>query len=799
MERLYKLVGQDKGKLLERKLKVLGIDLGTTNSCVVEICWDPQAHNDIVANCLEIDQYTREGPYTDRLVTSVVALVGDKCIVGEGAKQLRSAENMGGLKEGKNLFFETKNDIGISKTYLGAPKGYRSAAEIGGHILRFLYEASIEENPDIVDRIVLTVPASFQLPQRDDTLKAGYLAGLEIADGDLLDEPVAAFITYLVDYANEELIATNPIGNYLVFDFGGGTCDIAILSVRFTPGSGISVDLRQVSRYHRLGGGDIDRSIIYDILIPQLEKQNSLDPFNLKFTEKKRYIEPALLNVAEALKIKICSEIRRRIQFDKYSNEDKDSIKTVMAGSYTCKLPNRELVLQSPELTATQFEQIMEPFLDNSLLFARETEYYMTCSIFAPITDALDRCGFKREDIDYCLLVGGSSQIPQVVSAVGDYFLGAKILQFPIGESNQIGIAKGAAYHALTRELFGRGLVQMSNHDPVYILTRNGSIQLLKEDVELPYPKEGWEYIDELVVPETVLEGNLDIRFEVVIGVGVQERKLLIWRWTVPGPVYQGQPIYLKYRYNSNQVFQLRASLQKDVWPDHTEIARENPLSNVVNPQPKRERLYRIEEEIRSGRMNKSQQLKKLEEVADLNDELGQLDKAIEVLANILRSNGEADAYLLNKMGILSGRRKDYQGQQKYYREAARVTSWSGPLFNLALAQREHKDYEEALDSIDRALMLDHKMPALVLKAQIVMELGDKKLAQELLVQAMDLVYSIEGLNDWELGWYQTGASMLGKKELVDATRIEQSSRKKSIPAEQEGLLPMERRGGDTL
>ncbi len=800
MHRLFRLVGQtDKGELPERNIKVLGIDLGTTNSCVTEICWDPKAHNEITANCLEIDQYTQAGTYTDRLVPSVVALAGDRCIVGEGAKQLRSAENMGGLKEGKNLFFENKNEIGISKTYPAAPEGYRSAAEIGGHILRFLYEASIEENPDIVDRIALTVPASFQLPQRDDTIKAGHLAGLEIADGDLLDEPVAAFITYLVDYADEELIAANPTGNYLVFDFGGGTCDIAILSVRYTTDSGISVDLRQVSRYHRLGGGDIDRSIIYDILIPQLEKQNNLDPFNLSFTEKKRYIEPAVLNAAEALKIKICSEIRRRIQFDRYSDEDKESIKTVMSGSYVCQLPKRKLVLQSPELTAAQFEQIMEPFLDDLLLYARETEYYMTCSIFAPITDAMDRCGLRSEDIDYCLLVGGSSQIPQVVAAVEDFFWDAQILQFPVGEAKQIEITKGAAYHALSRELFGRGLVQIRNHDPVYIRTDDGNIKLLEEDVELPYPKEGWGYIDKLSVPRTVADGNLDIRFEVVAGDGTQHRKLISWIWTVTGPVKQGQPIYLKYRYNSNQVFQLEASLQKDVWPDHTEISRENPLSNVVNPQVKRERLHLIEEEIRRGRLSQHKLLKKLEEAANLNDELGQLDRAIELLAAVLRNKGEADAYLLNKMGILSGRRNDYQGQQKYYREAAKVTSWIGPLFNLALAQHKHKEYEEALDNIDRALILDHRMPALVLKAQIVRELGDGELAQEIVEQAMDLVCGIKGLSDWELVWYKTGASMLGKEELVEAARIEQDSREKHIPTEQEGVLPTERKGDDSL
>jgi len=88
--------------------------------------------------------------------------------------------------------------MGIQKTYHMAPKGFKSAAEIGGKVLEFLYKASLSDNDTPIDRVVITVPASFQGAQRSDTIKAAELAGLKLSDGDLLDEPVAAFLDYLL-------------------------------------------------------------------------------------------------------------------------------------------------------------------------------------------------------------------------------------------------------------------------------------------------------------------------------------------------------------------------------------------------------------------------------------------------------------------------------------------------------------------------------------------------------------------------------------------------------------------------
>ena len=154
--------------LPERPVRVLGIDLGTTNSSVAEGVWDPNGEAAPRARCLAIEQETvgdaAGGPVRDSLVPSVVAVVDGRKIVGHGANQLRRAPADFGLKEDATLFYETKNYIGLNKTYPKAPEGFRTPAEIGGYVLELLHREATAAEP--AERVVVTVPASFQSNQR---------------------------------------------------------------------------------------------------------------------------------------------------------------------------------------------------------------------------------------------------------------------------------------------------------------------------------------------------------------------------------------------------------------------------------------------------------------------------------------------------------------------------------------------------------------------------------------------------------------------------------------------------------
>jgi len=780
--------------LPEKPVRVLGIDLGTTNSTVAEILWDPSRPDDMTARCLEVQQHTREGTYTNVLVPSVVALLNEEEYVGEGAKRLRAASARFGLEQNKSIFYECKNDIGLRKTYHRAPEGYRSAAQIASHVLDFLAGAAKGQHEKTINRTVVTVPASFQLAQRSDTVMGATLAGMNLSGGNLLDEPVAAFLDYIVNYEGNVLDELRALKNLLVFDFGGGTCDVAVFQLsKSRADGGLEIAPLAVSRYHRLGGGDIDAAIVYEVLLPQIIDQNELTPFDLTYEDKKKYIEPAFLSVAEALKTGLCIEISRLQKFGQYESRDKNTIVKKQPGVHVCHMKDRTLKLQSPQLSAARFEEILEPFLEEDLLYPRETDYRWTCSIFAPLQDALDRSGFAGSQIDLCLLVGGSSLIPQVVEAVSGYFSNAKVLTYTDRESLQVAVARGAAIHALALELFGKGLIQPICQDTVSIRTATGSIELIPKGAPLPYPsEEEFKQYHDLAVPETTVSGSVPLRVEFVAGKD-DERTIFSQVWKITTNVKRGSPLLLKYRLDENQILTSKLMLP-GLKSRGFSATFENPFTNVVNPQSKKIRIEEVEEDLRTGKVPEEDIADTLVELAGEYAELGQREKAIEYLKRALRGQLSPDFRILHLLGWCYGEIGDYERQEKAYREAASAEPSRGvSLFNLALAQRKRGQLGEAAETIDGALAREYSPPYLVLKAQILKSLGRDAEYKKALEEGLNSFNPVAMLDDWTLGWFIFAARMAGNQDKLKEAENEQRTRRKGKPSqrEDEGLLPI--------
>jgi len=780
-------------KLPSQPMRVIGIDLGTTNSTVAEVVWRPDEGKLTAARCLEVPQETQEGTYTHVLVPSVVALYQGRVWVGEGAKRLRARGPELGLTQNRTLFFECKNDIGVAKTYHKAAPGFQSAADIGGVVLKFLSQAAQADDPLPISRTVVTVPASFQVPQRLDTLKAAESAGIPVSGGDLLDEPVAAFLDYLFQHGDEmvpELVTPKTL---LVFDFGGGTCDVAVLRLRLSPAhQGLQIEPLAVSRYHRLGGGDLDAAIVYEVLVPQLCEQNGLSALDLSFDDKKNYLAPAYLGLAEALKISLCTQIARLQRFGKYEEADKSQIIAKQPGVHPCQLPSGDLTLQSPFLSASEFESLLAPFIDQDLLYARETEYRLTCSIFAPLQDALDRSDLGASEVDFCLAVGGSSLIPQVVAALQRFLPQARMLTFSDRDALQTAIARGAAYHGLSLALFGRGLMQPVSHDRLAIKSASGSVELIPKGTPLPYPPDGGvARSDDLAVPETSLLDSVPLRVEIVGGQGEQERTLYSETWNIPAPVQRGDPLRLEYRYDENQILSLSMTMASDRDIPAFSAQVDKPFTNVVNPWEGKTVIERLEEDLRTGKVPKSQIPGKMVELADKYADLGQREKAIEYLQRVLRAKNRADAYILNKVAINYGELGDHQREEKYYREAAQASSWSGPWFNLALAQDNQGRYSEAMESIEKALRQERAAPYLVLKARIAEKLQNGAERDSFLQEALMLFGPPGSLSDWELGWYLTAAQMQDDKAMLSAAKAERKKREHREGGIAPGHLPI--------
>lgn len=758
-------------------VRAIGIDLGTTNSTLAEVVWDQLLPQEARARCLEVDQETDSGTYTHILVPSMVAVHGGRVLVGEGAKRLHARTSELGLEQNKHVFLECKNEIGTLRTYHRAPEGYGSPAEIGGKVLGFLRQAAEREGGPQFSRVVVTVPASFQLAQRRDTARAAELAGIKVEGGDLLDEPVAALFDFLVSHPDRVRVESSRPRTMVIFDFGGGTCDVAVFRLGRSSG-GLELSPLAVSRYHRLGGGDIDRAVLYEVLLPQILRQNGINIHHLNYETKKFILEPTYISVAESLKVGLCQEVRRLLGFGKYGEKEKPGVEKTLPGRYSCQLSGGPVHLQSPRLGALEFEKLLEPFLDRGLLYASETEYRLTCSVFAPLQDALDRAGLEPRDVDYCLMVGGSSLIPQVAAAVRDYFPKGELLAYEDPDDAQTAVARGAAYHSLALALYGRSAFVTVAQDPIALRTSSGRLELVPRMAALPYPGKGWARKAGLAVPATSIREPVGLKVEIMAGDEAAERQLMNARWDIPAPVNRGDGLALEYRLDENQVLSFRIYREAD--PDSAAFSCviENPLTNVVNPGEVRIRIQKGEEDLRSGFVPREAVPDKLRDIARDYAELNQHERAVTYLERALRLRGSPDPAMLNLLGIYHCRLGDHGKEEKCLRESAQHGHWAAPLFNMALCQWRRKLHQQAFRTLDQAIEMENDGPSQTLRAALCDDMGDRNGRESSLKEAFRLFGRPASMDEWELGWYITACDMAGRAEELENARQELKRRK---------------------
>jgi molecular chaperone DnaK (HSP70) len=760
-----------------KSLTAWGIDLGTTNSTLCRATLATAATEPTEPELMPLRQATPAGTFIGTLLPSMVAVQQGQEFVGEGAKNLRvmTSGSGGGMTRNVNLFHDCKNEIGTSRTYPNAPLGYRSPTEIAAKILEFMrHEGMTDETGDVV---VVTVPASFQTAQRAETVRACAMAGLYVGGGRLLDEPVAAFIDYAYRYDPALLEDVTEKKNLLVFDFGGGTCDIALFDLTRQQVDGpVKVSSRSVSRFHRLGGGDIDLAVLHRVLVPQLLKENGLDDFGLTFQEKTRIVAPALIAVAEALKIQMSNELWRLGQFGRLAGTPREQVVARYPAQVVVRIGNRDLKLSAAAMTAAQFDNALSPFLDREHLFVRSTEYCLENSIFAPISDALERADMTPRNIDYVLAVGGSALIPPVIDALTAYFPNARMLTYEDRKDAQLAVARGASLQALALAANGRGIIEPAAQDDIFLRTSGGDLKLVARGASLPYPAEGMASIDALIVPASAIDAPLPLAVELVAG---QERRPLFrdtWLLTM---VSQGTPLRLEYSYDENQVFSLELKLANMPESLPFRATMENPLSHVVNPNKTQEEIDRLEEEYRHD-TSKAETL--MPKIAELCAELGQHEKAIGLVRTLLRQLNRPTPWLLNRQAMYEEARGNHQAAIATYDLAAQATgeSWSGPLFNLALLHYRQRQYELSLVAINRAITITDDASSQTLKLRVLKALHPSDDVAGAARKTLRRFAAPSTLLDWELTWLLRAAELAGDESAQVAAEGERRTRRNS-------------------
>ncbi len=348
--------------------KIIGIDLGTTNS-VVSFMEGGSAK--IIPN--------QEGKNT---TPSVVAFTKDgERLVGDIAKRqavtnptntIASAKRLIGKKfenvkeEQKNLAYKIiagkNNDAAVDingKTL--------SPQEIAAGVLQKLKQAAEEYLGEKVTEAVITVPAYFNDAQRQATKDAGKIAGLDVKR--IINEPTAAALAYGLDKKHNEKI--------VVFDFGGGTFDISVLEV----GDGV-VEVKSTNGDTMLGGDNID-IVLMDYLANEFQKEQGVD------LRKDKMALQRLKEAVEKAKIELSSTLETEINLP-YITADASGPKHLVK-----------------KLSRAKFESLC------SNIFTK---------LFEPCKNALKDAGLNASEMDEIVLVGGSTRIPKVQQMVKEFF-----------------------------------------------------------------------------------------------------------------------------------------------------------------------------------------------------------------------------------------------------------------------------------------------------------------------------------------------------------------------------------------
>ncbi len=352
--------------------KILGIDLGTTNSVVAVMMGDEAV---VIQN--------QEGA---RLTPSVVSWTKEKeILVGEPAKRRAVLDPENTIYESKRFigrkFDEVKEEAKrVPYKVVADDKGDAAfdvpnagkivrPEEVGAHVLRKLKEAAEAYLGEKVTKAVITVPAYFNERQRQATKDAGKIAGLEVLR--ILNEPTAAALAYGLDKKSDVKI--------LVYDFGGGTFDVSILE----GGEGV-IEVKATSGDTHLGGANIDERIM-EWLIEEFKKETGID------LKKDKTALQRIKEAAEQAKKELSFKLETEINLPFITIDPSN---------------NQPLHLQK-KLTRARLEEMIKDLIDRTMEIVKK---------------ALEDAKLSPQDIDNIVLVGGSTRIPLVQQRIKEFF-----------------------------------------------------------------------------------------------------------------------------------------------------------------------------------------------------------------------------------------------------------------------------------------------------------------------------------------------------------------------------------------
>lgn len=586
----------------------IGIDLGTTNSLIavartglapdhlltapgtLEIA--PEGPARLTVELLQLPQASLDGTVAEHTLFPSVVFQASKDsprYVGMGAREAKYSN-----RKGKTVFYSVKRDMGtdFDPCYPSAvTPDLDTPVKVSTVILRAMREAAEEKLGISLSNVptVITIPASFQSAQRRDTLHAAISAGFHVDEHCLFDEPNAALLAYVMrPRVTSRWSADETV---LVFDFGGGTCDISIIDVAKSPVSAtLTLKNLGISRYEALGGDDIDRHLVHTQLALAFYSASGRGERDWGASERRFSIWSQLYKIAELLKIRMCEELEKVASSRLDWKPDDFATLSVSVPPQTINTSEGPITLEDPALTGAQFVKLMAPFLDPECAGDADHEHYRVTSIFTPIRDALDKARLKAADITRVLLAGGSSFNPLVERALRLFFTGASIDRPP---GLDYLVAEGAAFQAHLKFVRRHDVLVPIVGDTIGLLTEGGKFEpLIQAGAPIPFPDPvGWMDYGQFRVPR---EGMTHV--DLVLCAGSASRPIHTVQLRFSKSVPQGAVVRLRVRFDEAKIFRLDADL-----PDHPGIRVSESITNplALLPQtPEERRRTELEREL---------------------------------------------------------------------------------------------------------------------------------------------------------------------------------------------------------
>ena len=764
----------------------VGIDFGTSTTVVSVAKYDARSKQ-VECATLHLVQKELDGNIVEsELMPTVIAINNDgNPLVGEGAYKLKGNPN---YTYGENIFHSFKMELGKDLGpvwYNSQQPAIKSPQDATRFFFKQLKRCIEKACPDTEIHYAVSIPASFESNQRKDLLDALKANGIPMTGKNLIDEPNAAFIGYInPDESYKEPIELNEGYNpkVLVFDFGAGTCDISILEISADYQGYHSKNL-SISQFTELGGNDIDRYIANNYLLPSLLKSNGMEEDEYSESQKE-VIASQLMGIAELLKIKICKDCE-------FLLDDKGMLDDMIAknGGRTIDIPvsiytdYKQLTQDSFTLTYSEFIHTMEVFFKKNVyqsttIVKRQKRYN---SVYATINSAIKKAHVSKDEIDYVMMVGGSSKNPFVQRSIKEYFGdGTRMLLPP---DMQKLVSQGAAIHSLMTNGFDISMVRPITSEPIVIITKdNHSVPVIAAGTEIPFPA---VIINRFNTGET--EKNC---IEIPICVSNEKKMLANLRIEASdGNVFPvNTPIEVTLEMNADKVLAVRATCQGK----KCTVESENPFANTYQTDDEKkimlaERETYVAADKNGGIPTKDSLVKLRNAYSNAENEY----REAEVLEMQLKYYPQDNMY--NRLGVLYHNSGNISKAIYNFRKAIAADEenpW--PHSNLGHDLYRIGKYREAKKELERAIELKADLPAaLIILGEIYNEKEDKDTANELFEQAYNILmrYFHQGqMEDYEYSWLQSVAHSL-VRELPDEVKAPRNNRKNSLGFNADNLV----------